>query len=391
MVTLRYNSFYLVSNGIVKLAISLISVPLLIRFLGLERYGVWAVILSLVAITSLLEFGIPTAMTNKFAELRSLDDREAIKDNYSSSLLCLLTLALITFVILWSTIPNVITFLFKKYNHPDEVINTLRVMSFVVPINFLNHWVSAIMAGFQRYDLHTSIDFISNLFLQTGTIILAINKNLVIIAFWWIIINLGIFIGHLYLLRKYILVLRPKGKITVDTIVKLIRFGTTQWFSSFGSVLFGYADRILINYFLGPAVAGMYSAATSIVVKINNLSAIPIEVIPPAISEARSLILTPRIHQIFLRATKVNGLGVISLTSLIIFWADLLAILIVGQENGRIVAKLLVNLSLIYGTYSLNAAGFYTAVGIGKPIINAKWGMLSGLLTILLLITLTRK
>jgi O-antigen/teichoic acid export membrane protein len=152
--------------------------------------------------------------------------------------------------------------------------------------------------------------------------------------------------------------------------------------------LFGNADRIIVNLFLGPASAGLYAAATAVTMKINKLSAIPLKVLSPWVSEAQALSQTSRIQQIFLQATRLNGVIVFFITSLIIFWAYPLAVLLVGEPHAGQTAGLLRMLALAYGLYSLNAPGFFTAIGLGYPIINAKWAFAGGLLTCVLLFLL---
>jgi O-antigen/teichoic acid export membrane protein len=158
-----------------------------------------------------------------------------------------------------------------------------------------------------------------------------------------------------------------------------------QWLSNLGSSLFGYLDRIIVNFFLGPSAAGIYAATTAVVSRINQLSAMPLQALPTWISAANALFKTERIRQIFIRATRLNGLIVFLIAAPIMFWSQPLAGFLVGAAYSAEASQLLLHLSLIYGLYSLAGAGFYTAIGVGSPRINAMAGITSGSLVILAL------
>jgi O-antigen/teichoic acid export membrane protein len=137
-----------------------------------------------------------------------------------------------------------------------------------------------------------------------------------------------------------------------------------------------------VNYLLGPDAAGVYAAVTSAASKINQLSAIPLQVLPTWISAAKALSRDSEIQRIFIRATRLNGLAVFLIAAPLMFWAQPLAVLLVGPVHSAAAFPLLRLLALIYGLYSLAGAGFYAAIGIGFPRINALVGILSGALVI---------
>jgi len=140
--------------------------------------------------------------------------------------------------------------------------------------------------------------------------------------------------------------------------------------------------------FFGSGVAGLYSAATSIAIQINTLSAFPLRVLPPAISAAKVLFQYSRIRQIFIHSTRLNGLLVVLISAPIFFWAPQLSNLLVGAEYATLTAEILRTIAFAYGLYSLGAAGFFSALGVGFPVINAQWGIIGSLFSLLMMVAL---
>lgn len=73
--SIQRNSVFNTLGAGFRLLIVLATQPLLIRLLGLEQYGVWVVLLALINIGALAEFGLGTALTTFLAAARSCDDQ----------------------------------------------------------------------------------------------------------------------------------------------------------------------------------------------------------------------------------------------------------------------------------------------------------------------------
>ena len=161
--------------------------------------------------------------------------------------------------------------------------------------------------------------------------------------------------------------------------ITLVRFGATQWLANLGASLFGYADRIIVNLFLGSEAAGLYSAATSIAIQL-----IPCRhssrVLPPAISAAKALSQFSRIREIFIRATKLNGLMVLY-NGADFFWTPILSNLLVGHRTPHNCGDAK-DISICLWDVFIISGRFFSAIGIGFPVLNARWGIIGALFSL---------
>jgi len=389
--SLRLNSIFVSSGNVIRLVVSLISIPLLVRFLGLERYGVWAVLNSVIAIGTLMELGISTALTYSISTSSAKQDWLSTKYGLSTSLTLITCLGVISSLLLWLASSSIVNILFSNEKLGRvEALPALTLLSWLILLRFWQQWAMAVEAALLRYDLQIIVETFSGVILQLGIVVIAYTKgDLLLLTVWSLCITGLTLVGH-YLVLKYLLIIRNLWiRFSWKEARDLVRFGILQWLSNFGSTLFGFADKIFVNLLLGAEAAGLYSAATSVAIQINSLSAIPLRVIPPAISSAKAVNQLSRIQQIFLRATQLNGLFVFLIAAPIMFWSHPLAGILVGHEYVNPTAKILQILAVAYGIYSLNASAFFTAVGIGQPILNARWGLISGILFCIFLLVFT--
>jgi O-antigen/teichoic acid export membrane protein len=388
--SLRLSSVYVSISAFIRLAVSLVSIPVLVQFLGLERYGIWVVLNSVIAIGALVELGLSTALTNHVSADCAREDWISAGRNLATSLVLMTCLGVLVAVGLWCASPLLSSVLFADGSGREEALLALGMMSWLLLPRLWQQWAMAAEAALLRYDFQAAVESTSTVIMQAGVLLLAFARcsSLVVLAGWSLVVTSGSLIAHClvlkHLFRNHPLRLRCSWRATRT----LFRFGVMQWLSGLGSALFGQVDRIIINFFLGSTAAGLYSAATSVVVKINALSAIPLRVLPPAVSAANALSRKSRVQQLFIQATRLNGVGVCIIAFPILFWAYPLARTLVGQEYANQTAELLRTLAFIYGLYSLAAAGYFTAIGIGYPNLNARWGLTGGVLTCVMLVIL---
>ena len=93
---LRRAAMTTLAAGIAKaigLLASLISVPLTYRYLGPERYGIWMVLISIIAAMSFADLGIGNGLMNAVSEAYGKDDRRLAQQHVTSAVILMLWIA----------------------------------------------------------------------------------------------------------------------------------------------------------------------------------------------------------------------------------------------------------------------------------------------------------
>jgi O-antigen/teichoic acid export membrane protein len=83
------NGVAAVSGRLAQITASLITVPLTIRYLGKERFGLWMTISSVLAMAAFADFGIGNGILNSISDAYGKDDRDTIRHVVSSGLVVL--------------------------------------------------------------------------------------------------------------------------------------------------------------------------------------------------------------------------------------------------------------------------------------------------------------
>jgi O-antigen/teichoic acid export membrane protein len=78
----------------ISLFVSLISVPLTFRYLGPERYGIWMVLVSIIAAMGFADLGIGNGLMNAISEAHGKDDPRLAREYISSALVFMLWISI---------------------------------------------------------------------------------------------------------------------------------------------------------------------------------------------------------------------------------------------------------------------------------------------------------
>ncbi|MDQ4068246.1 MAG: oligosaccharide flippase family protein [Actinomycetota bacterium] len=372
--------------SLLRLALGIGAIPALTHGLGLSTYGVWAVLISILSLTSLLQFGLAPAVTFHIARLSS--DHDAMRTILVTSFILFSALGVLAGLILLLCAHPIATLAFGNADRAQEAESVLPILGVAACCQFLRQWVMAAEAGLQRYDVQAWADGLGNIALYGGLVVIAaLAPGLVVLAVWWGIANLGTLFVHWYLWRTRtpVAVAIKRGWDSSQARL-LLNFGVRQWASQFGGSVFGYIDRIAVNMILGPLAAGIYSAGTSVAVRINELSAAPVQVVGPAIAAADG---PSRSAALYRRAEALNALLAYGLAAAVMLASEPLARFLV-PEQAETMASVLRIMGLSYGIYSINAVAFFAAQGVGRPAINSRWMMAAGCAFVFALVPLTR-
>ena len=146
---------------------TLLALPLAVRYLGAERFGVWATITSTVPFLNLLDLGIAGTLTNYIARSYATGDRRFAAQYTANALALTVTVACLTGVTIamiwphidWSRVFNV------PLSVPRSEVNTTVVADIGLVLLALPASLSSkIFAGYQ--ELH-----VANMIVAVGTLV----------------------------------------------------------------------------------------------------------------------------------------------------------------------------------------------------------------------------
>jgi O-antigen/teichoic acid export membrane protein len=366
----RRNSVVNALGAGARLLIALAAQPLLVRLLGLEQYGVWVILLALLNIGTLAECGLSTALTTFLAAARARDDRAAAEAFLGTTLVALTAIGLAVAVGGWYSATALRALLLPERADDAATLTALHLLALGLLPRLWQLWLCGWEQGLGRFDLPAIAESAHQIALTGGIVVLAwFGQGIVAFAWWQLAASLAAIGLHWFLLRRAG-AQRPRWRWHPAEAPALLRFALAHWFSRLGGLLFSQADRLLVKATLGLEAAGLYTIAVSFASKINELSAIPLQPVAPAVGAAQARGDTATLRAIFDRALRLNALLVYALAATLAWVAPWIGQLVVPPRADDLSALIQI-LAFAYAVYSLNAAGYFYLIGLRASVGSA--------------------
>jgi O-antigen/teichoic acid export membrane protein len=285
-----------VSTGVAARVLSslltLLSLPLAVRYLGAERFGVWATITSTVVLLNLLDLGIASTLTNHISKSYAVGDRQYAA-RYVANALALTTsiagLAGVGLAVAWPRIDWMALFNVAPGVPGSEVNRTAAVAAVLVLIGLPASLANRIFAGYQ--EVH-----ISNLVVAVGSVanvaglLLGIELRvsmpvlLAISAGFITFCNLAALAATLTLYKPW---LRPRLALLDWTSAReLLASGSGFFLIQIAGVVVFSSDNLVVSHYLGAGQVTPYNVTWRLVMLTAVLQALVFPALWPAYAEA---------------------------------------------------------------------------------------------------------
>ena len=275
----------------VTILTGLISVPLTVHYLGVERYGLWMTISSTIAFLTFADLGLGNGLLNAVSKANGLDDRADATTAVSSAFFMLLGMSFFLFAIFWVIYPHVPWD--RVFNVTSDI--AIRESGPAMAILILTFLINMPLGIIQRIQMGYQEGYKNQLWLSGGAV-LGLAGVLIVIylkaGLPWLV--LAISGGPLLatLLNGFFLFsfsrpwLFPRWKhFNLSASKSLASVGLIFFLLQFFTVLGNSADNIVIAQVLGASAVAGY-AVTKKLFMIIQINQFIIQPLWPAFGEA---------------------------------------------------------------------------------------------------------
>jgi len=245
---------------------SFLAIPIMIKYLGVEHYGVWSTLLSIVSWVVLFDIGIGNGLRNKISESLAQDNKQEAHNYISTaytiigsiSVILILIFLLASEYIPWQKVFNITSISNQEL---QSIVNITAIFL------FLNFWISLInqvFNGFQKTSLVVFNQFLSNIFSLLAVFILYTfyESSLIKLAFaYGISLVLSSLILSLWFYsknREFIPKIKSFGLNYAKSITSL---GFKFFVIQIAVIVIFTTDKILITQLFGPEHVASYDVA----------------------------------------------------------------------------------------------------------------------------------
>ena len=366
--SLLKNGFYNAVAGGIRIALAILTVPVLIRQLGVEEYGLWTLASSVVLMLGLAEAGLATTTTVFVSQDLGNKNFDGLSQTLTITFGAMLVLATLAMFALFFVAKPIVD-LFPKLQEVQQytAIQALQIGGFVVWIKLLQQILIGVEQAYQCYAKLSILNTTQSVLFSLGMFIVAWHGGRTVeLMQWQAIASFVVFSSHVWVVRMLIRGINLCPAWNLKKGITIARYSLMSWLTSLGGALFSRVDRLIVGSLLGTEILGVYAVITNTTGVINSFSALPVQPLVPALNihinqqVVNNSQLKQKVKQAFeINAAVALGFG-ISLFILAPFVMHLLVDSVSNHEN--ILAFRLA--TLIYSLYSLNAVGFYILLSL---------------------------
>lgn len=272
--------------------VSAITIPLTVRYLGAENYGLWVTISSAVTMFFVFDIGIANTLTNLISEAYAGNNKEQAAASFATAFWMVLGISASLGILAWLVWPWMHWASILHVQDPALAAETSHAIAAAV-IVFLfalpTGLAAKVLAGYQ--ELHAA-----NLFATAGSVlsllavvaVIYLHGNLTALVAGFagstVAANLACLLWICLFHKPWI---TPHPRLFAPRLVRRIFGSGTQFFAIqvAGLVVFN-TDNIIISHYLSPADVTPYAVTWRLV---NYITAVQVFILPalwPAYSEA---------------------------------------------------------------------------------------------------------
>lgn len=337
-----YKNFFIASiSRFITAIIGLVIIGFLTRHLGLTGYGAYETITSYLFIfTILADFGLHIIHVREIS--RYPEKESFISGNIFTLRLFTLFLVVILAFVVSTSLP-----------YSGEIKRGILIASIFVIFSSL----SQILAGiFQKYSAFYFVSFsdILTRLIQLGLVIYAVNKDLGLLTFVWVLSSTAIFqfIIIFFLSRRFI---KFSFRLDFSYAKKIIKASLPVAMSILFTAIYIRTDALMLSLMKPQADVGIYRLAAKILETVVFFPALLVELIMPSFSQ---FAVTSRdlFKQVFRKTFNILFLMAIPVVVVLFFFAEPI-VLILGGEDFISSALPLKIMALVIGMVFLNNLG----------------------------------
>ncbi len=275
--TIRRNVTAQYLGAVVLVAVGFLTTPILTHQLGILRYGVWALIGSLIPFLEILELGFASATVAFVSRHLELDDDEMVGATLNTSFLCLLGLGIVAFagvVVFAIFLPDIITTIPKSLVGQAQFL--LLLLAFDMAVSIPMDTFGGALSALQRFDLLSYSVITVTVAQAVGwVVVLSLHGGLIALGAVTVAISLIGQVSRLVMVHRLLPWFRLSLRRFDLSIVKTFT-AATGWYSlaQVAEAVIGLSDVLIVGAAAGVRAAAVYSVA-------QRLALLPQRIVQP--------------------------------------------------------------------------------------------------------------
>lgn len=308
--------------------------PFLVHWLGAGTYGLWALVGSIVAYGSLLDFGIATAITKFTAEYRAKNQTGDAQALVATAFLLYLALGLVV-MLLSAGIAVVFPYIFNvPPEQRNEAMWLVLFSGIAVGIAIPCATPTAILRGLHRFDLLNAIGVVGTLLsMSTTVLVLLLGGGVIGIVLANIAVTVLMQLPAYWLIHRVAPDLNLKPRAARREFARRVAsFSTSLFVINVSGQLQGQTDEIVIGVFRPLSLVTPYALSRRLSDVARILTDQFLKVLLPLASELHATDDRTRLRSLYLVSTRLTLVSFMPFACILILLAGPLLATWVGES-----------------------------------------------------------
>ena len=375
------NSLWHLSGSALAALVALATVPLMIRGLGLEGFGVVMLITSVVGYFGVLDVNLAAGSIKFLAEHHARGDRRRFTETFWFGVGFYLLLGSVVSMLLLVFADQLLAIFFKVApNTQADALLGLQIAALGFAPLQLQNYLLVVPQALQRFDRSASGEAFFGVAANLVSAWVALHGGgISVVLGARVMVSLLNLLWLVWLLKRLAVPLTP-ALPRREVWRSLASFSAHSWLSRTASMLHQYADKLIVGALAGPVALTLYSVPNQLATRILGLTYRLAAVIYPRVSALAATGEQQQLRTLYLDATRIltflNAavLGMIALTGehFLAAW--------VGTEFVALGYPVLLLVTLGFLMDSLTTLPSLVNDGLGHPKISGRFAIARGLL-----------
>jgi O-antigen/teichoic acid export membrane protein len=377
-------------NRVFSLSVAFFLTPFVVHSIGVEAYGLWAVLGSAVGYFALLDCGVGSGFVKYLAEFLERREHEQVRQVMTFGCLFYLAFGVVMIPAAHLLGPRIVGYLQLDPRYRTAAADLLMlVVAYFVVSNALGI-LDAFVIAMQRMDLSGMVGTVSQL-IYAASLILLIRGGYGIYALPYAIFCA---LAGVTLVR-FVIVYRMFGnpwsnpfKWQMQLIKRLFRFGFWMQINALTAMINLETDRIILGTFVSVVSAGYYELGNRLASLGRILPAALLGPLLPAASALDGRNEAGRLDLIYLRGTRYLALATFVIAGFLIGAGPQIVRVWMGRGYPY-VTIVMAMLLLSYAINNLTGVGTMIVRATGKPYYETYYAIAAAVINITATLILT--
>ena len=302
-------SLWTLAGQIAPFAVSFISTPFIIRFLGAESYGVLLLVGLIPMYFSFADFGMGIASTKFASEAFGEGDRkketEIVWTAAAVASVSALTVAIPIFIFSYQIV--------TALNVPDHLLGqasqALRITSASFVLGIIASVLNSPMLARLRMDLNTLTQALPKILLAAVTPFILYFGGGIVGAVWWAFIVAIAAVATVFRISSRFVPNLRKPAFNLELLRPLITVGGALALSGVAAVLLVNLEKLILAWVTSVQTLAYYSVASALIGTAVMFGTAMHQSLVPAFSQLLEPSKRPELERLFARTVRMNFIG----------------------------------------------------------------------------------